>query len=97
MAETGKLTMYRITLKCHGVPAGEGAQAAKDIENEFGTRTQHVDAHCWWDGTSLFITVWNDFDHTGLALRDEFRDAISACMRTPFGGDIETIEVLSMK
>ena len=88
--------MFRITLKCHGAPADEGAQAAKDIEREFASRTWHVDVHCWWDGKSLFITAWNDFDDTGQALCDEFSDAISAYVSTPFDGDIETIEVLAM-
>ena len=96
MSEPVKLKMYRITLKCQGLPYDEGAQAAKNIEKEFSVRTWHVDVHCRWDDTSLFVTAWNDFDDTGEALQNEFSDLVSACLRTPFEGEIELIEVLSM-
>ena len=90
------MTMYRISLKCVGVPKDEGLQASREIERDFQTREWHVDVHCWWDGNAIFITAWNDFDDTGLALRDEFSDLISAHVRTAFDGDIQTVEVLSM-
>ena len=88
--------MYRVTLKCKGIPADEGQQASGEIQHEFDGRAHHVDVHCWWDGRSLFLTAWNDFDDTGLALRDEFSDAISAYVKGSFDGEIETVEVLSM-
>lgn len=96
MADVAPLRMYRITLKCGCVPADEGLRAASEIQREFDGRPHHVDAHCWWDGRSLFLTAWNDFDETGTALRDEFSDAITAYVMTPFRGDIAIIEVLSM-
>jgi len=35
----------------------------------------------------------NDFDPEGLALRDEFSDAISACIEEAFDGDIDIVSV----
>jgi len=48
---------------------------------------------CKWDGSQLILQADNDFDASGLALRDEFSDAISACIRDAFDGDIEVLSV----
>ncbi len=38
----------------------------------------------------------NDFDADGLALVDEFSDAITACIKEGFDGDIEIVSVTSL-
>jgi hypothetical protein len=75
--------MYRIILACNGVPAHVGAEAASDITEEFTHRPWHQNVRCEWDGSRLVLQVDNDFDSNGLALRDEFSDAISAMLQSP--------------
>src|SRR5690242_2887692 len=84
---------YRIILACKGVPANAGAAAARDITEEFTHRPQHKNVTCGWDGSRLILQAENDFDPTGLALLDEFSDAISACIEEPFDGDINIVSI----
>jgi hypothetical protein len=83
--------MYRIVLTCKGVPAALGANGARDITEEFTRRPWHQNVTCEWDGSQLILQADNDFDASGLALRDEFSDAISACIRDAFDGDIDIL------
>jgi hypothetical protein len=85
--------MYRIVLACKGVPSAVGANGAHDIAAEFLHRPRHRNVICKWDGSQLILQADNDFDASGLALRDEFSDAISACIRDAFDGDIEVLSV----
>jgi hypothetical protein len=85
--------MYRIVLACKGVPADVGAVAARDITEEFTHRSWHRNVHCEWDGSRLILQADNDFDSNGLALRDEFSDAISASITEGFDGDIDVVSV----
>ncbi len=94
MAGTDK--RYRITLSCDGVPAGAGAQAAIDIKEEFTHRPWHECVKCEWDGTSLVLIAENDYDEQGLALMDEFSDAIAACIADGFDGDIRLVSIASV-
>src|SRR6267143_2740844 len=75
--------MYRIVLACKGVPADVGAVAARDITEEFTHRPWHQNVRCEWDGSRLILQADNDFDSNGLALLDEFSDAIFcvSCLR----------------
>jgi hypothetical protein len=81
-------------LVCDGVPEQLGASAAKDITEEFRNRPWHKKAICSWDGALLFLTAENDFDEDGKALRDEFSDAISACISEGFDGDINLMGIV---
>ena len=87
------MPFFRVTLACDGIPANEAPQAATDIADEFHKRAQHQNVTCKWDGHSLLLQAENDFDDQGLALLDEFSDAISACVRTPFDGDIRIVSI----
>ena len=87
--------MYRIVLKCKGVPADAGPGAARDITEEFAHRSWHHQVICKWDGSQLVLQAQSDFDSNGLALRDEFSDAIAACIAIPFDGAIEVVSVSS--
>ena len=86
--------MHRIVLACKGVPTYAGAAGARDISNEFAHRPWHANVTCVRDGSQLFLQADNDFDSNGLALVDEFSDAISTCIEGRFDGNIE---VLSMR
>ena len=88
--------MFKLTLTCSGVPTQVGQQAAHDITDEFKHRPWHQDVICSWDGELLVLEATNDFDADGLALRDEFSDAISACIQEGFDGDITILRVTSL-
>src|SRR5882762_638199 len=85
--------MYRIVLACKGVPADVGAVAARDITEEFTHRPWHQNVRCEWDGSRLILQADNDFDSNGLALLDDFSDAISACIADGFDGGIDVVSV----
>jgi hypothetical protein len=44
---------------------------------------------CEWNGSELVLQAENDFDKNGLALLDEFSDAIAACIAGGFDGELE--------
>jgi hypothetical protein len=85
--------MYRVTLASHCVDAQRALAAARDITEEFTHRPWHQNVRCEWDGFRLVLQGENDFDSEGLALLDEFSDAISACIDEPIDGDIEVLSV----
>jgi hypothetical protein len=85
--------MYRIVLACKGVPASAGSAGARDITEEFTHRPWHQNVSCEWDGSKLILQADNDFDSDGLALLDEFSDAISACIEEGIHGGIDIISV----
>jgi hypothetical protein len=93
MTPDSEAPMYRITIVCKGVPKHAGATAAQDIQEEFTHRPWHKDVLCSWDGSQLILQADNDFDSDGRALLDEFSDAISACIKDGFDGDLEIISV----
>jgi hypothetical protein len=85
--------MYRIIIACGGVPQQDAVDAARDITEEFAHRPWHRNVRCDWDGSRLMIQAENDFDSDGQALCDEFSDAISACIKAGFDGDVEIVSV----
>jgi hypothetical protein len=85
--------MYRIVLVCNGVPPHVGEAAAREITEEFTHRPWHQNVNCEWDGTQLLLQADNEFDSKGLALFDEFADAISACIQDGFDGGVEVVSV----
>ena len=85
--------MFHVILECEGIPELVGPQAAVDITEEFLQRPWHQNVRCTWDGTSLRLEADNDYDKTGLALRDEFSDAITACVKDPGEGDLRVVSV----
>ena len=85
--------MYRIVLACSGVPADVGSGAARGITEEFTHRPWHKNVSCRWDGSRLVLQADNEFDSNGLALRDEFSDAIAATVKGGFDGGIDVVSV----
>jgi hypothetical protein len=88
--------MYRIVLACEGVTVIEGASGASNIAEEFANRPWDKNVKCVWDGTQIILQADSDFDSSGLALVDEFSDAISACLKSGFDGDIKILSVTSL-
>ena len=88
--------MYRITLASNCVKADTGEAAARDITEEFTHRPWHQNVRCEWDGSRLLLHAENDYDSNGLALMDEFSDAISACIDEPLEGNIEVLSVATV-
>jgi len=72
--------MFHVVLECEGIHPEEGDQAATNITEEFSKNPWHHNPKCTWDKTTLRLEVDTDFDSQGLALRDEFSDAIVACV-----------------
>ena len=85
--------MFHILLECNGIPVEAGAQAAADIEEEFTHRPWHRNVRCDWDGSRLRLQASNDFDANGLALLDEFSDAICACIVDAQYYDLRVVEI----
>lgn len=54
--------------------------AIPDILEEFTHRQWHSAVTCSWDGANLKFSATNDYDADGLALLDEFWDAVHACV-----------------
>jgi hypothetical protein len=74
--------MFHVVLECgaEGLSPEIGEEAATDIAEEFAHRPWHTNVRCTWDGHFMRLEVDNDYDDKGLALRDEFSDAIAACV-----------------
>ena len=89
----GAPILYRIVLVCTGIPAHEGTHGALCITEEFAHRPWHQNVLCEWDGSRLILRADNDFDSSGLALTDEFSDAISACIEDVGEGSIDVQSV----
>lgn len=84
-------SLYRVVLACDGVPPCAGPQAAITITQEFAHRPWHSSVVCAWDGHALVLQAENGFDPEGVALMDEFSDAIAACIAEGFDGDIRVL------
>jgi len=78
----------------NGVPASAGPQGAIDIAEEFTHRPWHQNVNCSRDGRDLILTAENDYDEKGLALLDEFSDAVVACISDPaYSSSIRVVEI----
>ena len=87
------LQMFHVVLECEGIPAAVGSQGALDITEEFVHRPWHQNVTCTWDGRILRLEADNDYDENGLALLDEFSDAICACIGEAGEGDLRVVAV----
>jgi hypothetical protein len=85
--------MFHVVLECEMADSARPEQAVLDITEEFRKRPWHQNVRCTWDGRTLRLEADNDYDDHGLALRDEFSDAISACVKDPGDGDLRVISV----
>jgi hypothetical protein len=70
-----------VHVSCEGLTADEGSAAPASILEEFTHRPWHQNVRCEWDGLLLWLAADNDYDDTGLALLDEFSDAVVACIK----------------
>jgi hypothetical protein len=51
---------------------------------------------CTWDGHSLILQAENDLDPEGIALIDEFSDAIAASIADGFDGNIRVLSTANV-
>ncbi len=74
--------MFHIVLECDAERLSPeiAEQAATDIADEFAHRPWHTNVQCTWDGHRMRLEADNDYDDKGLALCDEFSDAMAACV-----------------
>ena len=72
--------MYEVRVQCVGAPAKSARAGIDDILDEFKHRPWHTNVQCHIDGQALVLTAVNDYDSDGLALLDEFSDAVVACL-----------------
>lgn len=83
--------MFSIVVACEGVPPEAAPQAALEIVEEFKHRPWHQNVACVWDGRALVLNAVNDYDTNGLALLDEFSDALAACITELFDGKMYVV------
>jgi len=88
--------MFHVVLECELPESAGPQQAALDITEEFLHRPWHHNVRCTWDGRTLHLEADNDFDDNGLALLDEFSDAIVACVKDAEYSDLRVISVSSL-
>ena len=71
--------MFRVVLECDakGLSPQIGEQATMDIAEEFSHRPWHTNVRCTWDGHRMRLEAENDYDEKGLALSDEYSDALA--------------------
>lgn len=72
---------YRATVVCKGLTEAEAGEAVADMLAEFSKRPWQEKVTCEWRDGTLRLSAQNDADKTGLALLDEFGDAINAYIR----------------
>lgn len=72
--------MFRVRVICKGLTQDEGASVPADILEEFTHRPWHTNVRSEWDGEVLWLEAENDYDADGMALLDEFSDAVVACV-----------------
>jgi hypothetical protein len=85
--------IYRSTVTCIGLSEEEAKEAVADMLLEFAERPWQEKVNCEWRDGVLRLSAQNDTDANGLALLDEFGDAITAYIN--YSGDIK-IEVESV-
>jgi hypothetical protein len=87
--------MFHVVLECE-IPASCGPERATlDITDEFQQRPWHQNVRCSWDGRTLRLEADNDYDERGLALLDEFSDAVVACVKDAEYSDMRVVSVTS--
>ena len=87
---------YRIVLACDGIPEDKGPQAVTDVAEELTHRPWHENVECRWTDGVLLLSAENGYDAEGLALMDEFSDAISACTAADFGYSIRLVSATGL-
>ena len=75
-------SMFRIVLDCDVADLSHeiAEQAANDIAEEFAHRPWQTNVRCTWANPRLRLVTENDYDNYGLATREEFSNALAACV-----------------
>jgi hypothetical protein len=78
--------MYQSTVICTGLSNEEAWEAVAGMLTEFAQRLWQQVVPCEWRDDVLRLSAENDADSTGMALLDEFGDAI--CAYINYSGEI---------
>jgi hypothetical protein len=70
--------MFRATVVCKGLSEAEASEAVADMLAEFSMRPWQQNVTCEWGEGLLRLTAQSDADSSGMALLDEFQDAVVA-------------------
>jgi hypothetical protein len=90
--------MFKITMRAGGISQNAGTTAARDIENEFRDhRPWHEKVTCHFANGTLTLVAFNDYDHNGLALSDEFFYCLSAYITLGEISDDGAFEVVEVE
>jgi hypothetical protein len=73
--------MFRSTVTCRGLTDSEAAEAVADMLSEFSERPWQQNVTCEWKEGVLRLSAQSDVDSHGLALLDEFQDAVVAYIK----------------
>ena len=81
--------IYRITVSCGGIDEEQSLAACREVVDEFSYRPWHQNGASNWINSRLYLVTDNDYDSDGLALLDEFSDAVCACIDLTTSGTID--------
>ncbi|WP_156901371.1 hypothetical protein [Azohydromonas australica] len=70
--------MFRITVTCKGLSESDVSEAVADMLFEFSQRPWQREVKCEWREAVLRLSAQSEGDLTGMALLDEFQDAVVA-------------------
>lgn len=70
--------MFRSTVVCRGLSSEEARDAVADMLAEFEHRPWQEKVTCEWSDGVLRLSAQSEDDESGLALHDEFWDAVHA-------------------
>ena len=80
--------MYLATVICRGLTDTEAHEAVTDMLSEFKQPPWQLEVACEWRDGLLRLSAQNEVDSTGMALLDEFGDAVTAYIN--YAGEIST-------
>ena len=82
LANVTMQSMFRIVLECDAAKLSVqiAEQVVIDIAEEFAHRPWQTNVRCTWASRCVRLETQNDYDSQGLATRDEFSDALAACI-----------------
>jgi ABC-type transporter Mla MlaB component len=78
--------MFRSTVICRGLTEAEAREAVIDMLSEFEHRPWQLQVVCEWRDGVLRLSAQNEVDSTGMALLDEFCNAVTAYIN--YAGEI---------
>ena len=88
--------MLRSTVTCTGLTDSETVEAVSDLLSEFAERPWQQDVRCEWREGVLRLSAQSAVDSNGMALLDEFQDAVVAYIKCEGDLHFEVESVVSI-